>query len=569
MSGKRGGAGDEIGTAGVGTADNVVRRAVLWVPDWPVVAALAEAGLTPETPAGILHGRGLVAVSATARREGVRRGMRKRQAQRLCPEIALLPYDEGRDARAFEAVAVSAERVVSGIEVSRPGVFTISSEGASRFYGSEAALAEALVTAVAEDPGCEAGVGIADGLLAAVLAARENLIVPPGGSREFLALRLVSDLVQAALEPARRQAVADLVDVLERLGLRTLGDLAILAPGDVLARFGGMGAWALRLASGGDLSTPVARRVERDIEVREEFEDGVGSVEALAFAARRVAEALDREMLGAGVRCLKVAVAVTTERGERLERVWRTDVGAGPGAFVRHMTDRVRWQVEGWLSGTSAGPEPSSLTSLTLSALEVVAQGAEQDFLWGGISGADARAHRAMERIQGLVGAESVLLPGEQGGRTPRDRTLLVPWGQEPGAVRRIDLPWPGRLPDPAPATVLAVPEPIGLVDAGGRPVSVTERLDVTAPPTWTVVDGEEVAVEAWAGPWPIVERWWSDDGDGRAFLQVALSDGRVVLIACRVARDACPDGAARPLGRAAGHSAERPTEWFMEAVYD
>jgi len=182
----------------------------------------------------------------------------------------------------------------------------------------------------------------------------------------------------------------------------------------------------------------------------------------------------------------------------------------------------------------------------------VVAQGAEQDLLWGGASGADSRAHRAMERIQGLVGAESVLVPEEQGGRTPRDRTLLVPWGQEPPAIRRIDLPWPGRLPDPAPATVLAVPEPIGLLDAGGRAVSVTERLRVTAPPTWAVVGGDSVAVEAWAGPWPVVERWWSEDGDWRAFLQVALADGRAVLVAYR-----------------AIHPADHPAEWTLEAIYD
>jgi protein ImuB len=557
MSGRRGARAEKAGAAGSGitgidAAGDVVRRAVLWVPDWPVVAALAEAGLGPQTPAGILHGRGLVVVSGAARREGVRRGMRKRQAQRLCPEIVLLAQDEGRDARAFEAVAASAERVVSGIEVSRPGVLMIPAGGASRYHGSEAALAEALITAVAEDPGCEAGVGIADGLLAAVVAARENVIVSEGASREFLAPRPVSDLEQAALDSRRRQAVSDLVGVLDRLGLRTLGDVAALPSGDVVARFGAVGAWAMRLASGGDLAPPVERRIERDIEVREEFEDGAESVERLAFAARRVAEALNRELLGAGARCLRVSVAVTTERGDALERVWRTDVGARPGAFVRHMTDRVRWQLEGWLSGTAAGPEPSALTSLTLTALDVVAAGAEQDVLWGGVSGADSRAHRAMDRIQGLVGAESVLVPEEQGGRTPRDRALQIPWGQEPSTVRRVDLPWPGRLPDPAPATVLAVPEPIGLLDAGGRPVSVTSRLYVSAPPTWAVLDGESVAVEAWAGPWPVVERWWSEDGERRAFLQVALADGRAVLVACRSL-----------------HGAERPAEWDLEAVYD
>ncbi len=536
-------------SGGEPVTDRVVRRAVLWVPDWPIVAGVAEAGLGAETPAAILHGRGMVAVSAAARRAGVRRGMRKRQAQRVCPEVVLLPHDEGRDTRAFEAVAAAAEQVVSGVEVSRPGVLMISSDGAARFHGSEEALAEELVTAVAEIAGCESGVGIADGLLAAVIAARENVIVPAGGSRAYLAPRPTSNLTYAAMEPRYRQAIADLVSVLDRLGIRTMGDFAALPSGDVIARFGAPGAWALRLASGGDLAPPVARRIEQDIEVREEFEDGAASIERLAFAARRVAEALDLAMLEAGVRCLRVSIAVTTERGDRLERIWRTDVGARPGAFVRHMTDRVRWQLEGWLSGTAAGPEAANLSSLSLLALDVIPTGAEQDFLWGGVSGADSRARRAMERVQGLVGAEAVLVAEEQGGRTPADRTLLVPWGQEPRGARRVDRPWPGRLPEPAPATVLGAPEPIDLLDAGGRPVVVTERLYVTAPPTWAVLPGDDgpgqVAVEAWAGPWPIVERWWSEDASRRAYLQVALADGRAVLVA------------------------SRRGEWTLEAVYD
>lgn len=224
-------------------------------------------------------------------------------------------------------------------------------------------------------------------------------------------------------------------------------------------------------------------------------------------------------------------------------------MGARSGAFVRHMTDRVRWQLEGWLSGTSSGPEAANLTSLTLTALDVVAVGAEQDFLWGGVSGADSRAHRAMERIQGVMGVESVLIAEEQGGRTPGDRALLVPWGQEPRGVRRVDLPWPGRLPDPAPATVLASPKPIELLDAGGRPVSVTERLYVSAPPTWVVLDEENVAVDAWAGPWPISERWWSEDDARRAYLQVALSDGRAILVASRITHDS--------------------GQWALEGAYD
>jgi protein ImuB len=39
--------------------------------------------------------------------------------------------------------------------------------------------------------------------------------------------------------------------------------------------------------------------------------------------------------------------------------------------------------------------------------------------------------------------------------------------------------------------------------------------------------------VVAWAGPWPLAERWWSDDGASRrVYLQAVLDDGRGLLLA-------------------------------------
>ncbi|WP_227589839.1 DNA polymerase Y family protein [Demequina pelophila] len=535
-------------------AVETVRRVVLWVPDWPVVAAMADAGLGAEAPAAVLHGRGLVAVSAAARAAGVRRGSTRRVAQRVLPDLAILPFDEARDSRRFEAVAAAAEQVVAGVEISRPGLMIIPAGGAARFHGSEEALAEALVGAVAQDAGVECSVGAADGLLAAVLAARGADLVPPGASRDYLAPAAVDSITLAAMERAQRAEVERFASVLVRLGLHTLGDLAALPRPDLLSRFGPVGAWAHRLACGEDLAPPVLRRSEEDIAVEHVFEDPAERIEQLAAVAAVAAERLDQALLEAGVRCGRVRITARTERGEDLERVWRTDVGTRAGAFARHMTDRVRWQLEGWLSGRAGGPEPAPLTALGLVAEDVVPLGDEQAYLWGGTSGADARAHRSLERVQGLLGAEGVLAVAEQGGRSPRDRALLTPWGQEAPPARAIAHPWPGRIPDPPPATVPPAPRPALVLDAGGGLVTVSRRLAVSAPPTWVRLEADpddERAraanrhpssghvgrvegpvwdmprpVESWAGPWPVAERWWAQDGSRRAYLQVALSDG-------------------------------------------
>src|ERR687895_387374 len=81
----------------------------------------------------------------------------------------------------------------------------------------------------------------AAGTFAPGLAARHQAIVPPGGSRAFLAPFPV-----AALDRP------DLADLMVRLGLRTLGDLAALPRADLATRFGPEGARASRLASGLD-----------------------------------------------------------------------------------------------------------------------------------------------------------------------------------------------------------------------------------------------------------------------------------------------------------------------------
>src|SRR5690606_15076723 len=86
--------------------------------------------------------------------------------------------------------------------------------------------------------------GIADDLFAAEQAARqapvqEAVIVPSGGAADFL-----RDLPLAVLEDTA------MVDLLRRLGLRTLGDFARLPARDVHTRFGSLGALAHRLARG-------------------------------------------------------------------------------------------------------------------------------------------------------------------------------------------------------------------------------------------------------------------------------------------------------------------------------
>jgi protein ImuB len=66
-----------------------------------------------------------------------------------------------------------------------------------------------------------------------------------------------------------------------------------------------------------------------------------------------------------------------------------------------------------------------------------------------------------------------------------------------------------------------------------GSLLSVSGRGDLNADPDVVVIGGRRRRVVAWAGPWPLLDRWWDRRGRRRlARLQVVLDDGSAHLLA-------------------------------------
>jgi len=174
-----------------------------------------------------------------------------------CPGI-LEEGELGREARAFDAVVAALEAFATRVDPVRLGVCAVPTRGPSRYFGGDEVLADMAVEAVAGvgptglGPARQpAGVGVADGLFAAVLAARAALngdrpvIVPPGETPSFLDPWPVAILDRP-----------ELADLLVRLGVRTLGGFAALPGPAVLARFGAEGALCQRVARGTEGELP-------------------------------------------------------------------------------------------------------------------------------------------------------------------------------------------------------------------------------------------------------------------------------------------------------------------------
>ena len=494
------------------------RTLVAWFPDWPVVAAGVDAG----QPAAVVCANRVVACSAAARAEGVARGLRRREAQARCPGLTVLESDPGRDARAFEAVAAAVAAFAPRVEIVRPGVVAVATRGPSRYFGGDTALAVRVAEAAssvlpAGAPACR--VGVADGTYAAALAARRGVVVPPGGSAAFLAAFPVTALDRP-----------DLAGLLVRLGLATLGAFAALPAADVLARFGPDGAVAHRLARGLDERPLVGHDPPPDFAVQVELDPPATRVDTAAFAAKALADELHRTLATRGLACTRVCIEAETEHGGHLARLWRADGALTPSAIA----DRVRWQLDGWVNAASAAADrpTGGLSLLRLVPDQVVADDGRQLGFWGGTAEAAELAARALARVQGILGPGAVVTAVPSGGRHPAERVTLVPWGDEREPARPAAPPWPGRVPPPSPAAVFAPPLAAEVVDAAGGPVGVTGRGAVTAAPSRVSVDGGRwAAVEGWAGPWPVDERWW--DGAAhrrRARLQVVAAGGAWLL---------------------------------------
>ena len=476
----------------------------------------------------------------------------------------------------FGPVASVVEGFCPRVEVLRPGACAIGARGPARYFGGERALAAKIIEAVAGG-GFASQVGIADGLFAARLAAEHAqaarpgraappppappgavMAVPPGRARAFLAPLPVSALDSPG--------AADLADLLPRLGIGTLGEFASLPAGEVVNRFGTPGVAAHRLARGLDPRPLAPRPPPADLSVGQEFDPPERQAEPVVFAAKALAERMHNGLAASGLACVRVQVQAVWENGGEITRLWRHD-GLLTALAV---ADRVRWTLSsssaaaatpggnraavrisapmGARKRTTDGCPRGGVTVLRLIPDQLVRDLGRQLCLWGDPVVGD-RVARAAIRVQAMLGHGAVTRPAPTGGRSPAEEVTLVPFGGTgdrppppggPGGPGRwdgpggMDGPWPGRIPAPSPATVYPAPLPARIADDSGATVAVSGRGLVSAPPARMSADGAPwLAVTAWAGPWPVTERWWHPrTARRRARFQLVTEDGAGWLVA-------------------------------------
>jgi hypothetical protein len=222
-------------------------------------------------------------------------------AHRLAPEATFLDHrpDEDRDRleAAFERLAAFSPGIAGTSDPLDPafGIARVQLDGLERLWGPEPVIVGRLEDAVGELLPGPPLAGIAGTSFAATIAAARArpaapLIVEPGGEVAFL------DPFPAGLlteDPGIRARLA-------RLGLRRIGQLAVIDRSALVARFGAEGERMGARARGRETERFEPRRTPERLALGLVVEPPTAEIEPLRFLLHRLAVALARQVEARG-----------------------------------------------------------------------------------------------------------------------------------------------------------------------------------------------------------------------------------------------------------------------------
>jgi protein ImuB len=379
-------------------------------------ALLAEpAALAPEAGREQVVGE----VSAPAEAFGVVRGMRLGEAMSRCPALRLVPPDPEGVRSLWHAVLDRLEAIGAAVESDSAGAAFFESDGLHGLHGGDLA---GVLAAAGRALGPGARMGAAPCRFAAHAAAlqarprrvKRTTVVEERQARDFLAPLPVALL-------RTRPELQALPEVFERLGIRTLGEVAALPSRAVAERFGHPGLLALDLARGRD--TPLApRRPPEPVVERLDLPEAASGQQLERALELLVARVLARrERRGRALRGLAVSARFVAGG------TWRTAITLRQASAD---PERIRLALGPKLAEL---PAPAESLGLEVEAFGPPAQ--DQGRLLDEASAVRrARLGEAVRQARQAAGAEAAMkvLDVDPGSRVPERRAVLAPFPEGP-----------------------------------------------------------------------------------------------------------------------------------------
>jgi protein ImuB len=398
------------------------------IPRFALVAALSDRAEMLGKPVALAPQPGGPQVvgqaSGAAEAFGIHDGMRLGEALARCPGLGLVAPDSERAAESWEQALGRLEAIGAAVESERPGEAFLEVDGLRPLWGNaDEVLGRARRALEAPAGGgsrLAARLGAGATRLCAYAAAlrsrprRGPVTVPAGATRTFLSSQPVGLLRERLGGEWERVSVPD---TLERLGVRTLGELAALPEAAVADRFGKPGRRALRMARG--IAQPLRPRARpQPLAERLELPEGCSGPQ-LAQALTLLIDRLlaNRARRGRTLRRLRLGAKLTGGGS------WGAEVALREASANRRRL------------GLALGPKleelPGPAGSLALRALELGPAAQDQPAL------ARSPEERRRERIAEAVrqaraagGRDAVLrvLEVEPDSHVPERRAIFTPY---------------------------------------------------------------------------------------------------------------------------------------------
>lgn len=498
-----------------------MRRAYLHFTRFPVQRKVLECPELAGRPFVLVEEsrgqRRVAAASTSALKAGVRPGTTLTAATALEPGLRHFPYRPEDEARALVALGEALLCLGPGFQLSAPDGLWLDA-GAAHLSGGEDGLCSRAL-ALCSELGYRAHVAVASEAFSSRALARYGVrrveVVPEGRSARALA-----PLPLAALE-GRESAP------FSALGLSTLGEVAALPAGAVVARGGVNGARVHARCCGEDDTPFVAEVLEEVLEERRVLDWPAESFEPLRFALKTLLDRLGARLSGRRRAAVRITFTLKLDPSGQ-QRV--TLALARPTAEAKLLLDLARHRIEE-LRLENPVAEVSA-------RVDECSEDREQQLSLGDAPEGDAALEVVLSRLVTTLGEESLCSAGLEAVHRPEGAHGVKAF--HPPEARA---GWAGEF---AGTRVERAPAGGGLQERPSRLLAEPAWLDAEVAETGRLlaarVSGRRHRVTAVTGPERLGGEWWSEspfqrdyyrvhfEGLGPAWVFRDMRDGRFYL---------------------------------------
>lgn len=497
----------------------IKRIACVIIPNFPLLIQFRNKPELDKTPVVLAESESnrskVLYMNIQAANEGVDMGMTVIQAKNVCPELCVLVRDAKKEQYGFDGLLRKLERFSPFIEEAKPGIAYLDASGFRRTYPQERDLAEKLISFIRLQR-YPVKAGMAGNKFTSLVGASISeiysyTIVPDGKQKEFLKSQSIQ------LLPLDQKTY----ETLHRLGIKTLGQFAILPDQEVVERFGSEGLKLLKLARGEDDEPLKPKIFDEEESQAKDLDSPLETQIGILFYVNSILDKQLSDLSGRGLACEEALVILKTENNK--ETPIQLSVAKGTNK-TKVLIDLLRFELEKIALSAPVKEVRVNIrrTSPLLCEQLSLCQKREANVL-----------SQILTQIKRILGNGNILSPQIVSSHKPEGKFQLVRYthrqDRSPRENRKNKKSDKRHIPDLSESAFgFSQNSILGLrLYNPPRPATVRTEDGLVK---FIIADSWYGEVVRQRGPWEVSGGWWSE-GYERCYFEIELSEGEQYLI--------------------------------------